>query len=124
MNIEWLKLRNINGDVKNNFEELVCQLATADETPNNSKFLRITAPDGGVEAYCVLSDNSEYGWQAKFFSTVGDSQWTQLDKSFRTAFTKHPNLKKYFICTPLDGVGNSRAITRQFPYLLLEDACK
>ncbi|MBK8685646.1 MAG: hypothetical protein IPN26_11960 [Bacteroidetes bacterium] len=31
-----------------------------------------------------------------------DSQWTQIDKSFKTAFAKHPNLKKYFVCTPLD----------------------
>lgn len=102
MNIEWLKLRIVNGDIKNGFEELVCQLARAEQIPNNSKFLRVAAPDGGVEAYCILSDNSEYGWQAKFFSSVSDSQWTQLDKSFKTAFTKHPNLKKYFICTPLD----------------------
>ncbi|MBX9887356.1 MAG: hypothetical protein K2Y30_05430 [Flavobacteriaceae bacterium] len=102
MNIEWLKLRTVNGDIKNGFEELVCHLARAEQILNKSKFIRVAAPDGGVEAYCLLSDNSEYGWQAKFFSSVGDSQWTQLDKSFKTAFTKHPNLKKYFICTPLD----------------------
>jgi len=26
MNIEWNKLRTFNGDIKNGFEELVCQL--------------------------------------------------------------------------------------------------
>lgn len=102
MNIEWNKLRAFNGDVKNGFEELVCQLARAEQINNKSKFFRVAAPDGGVESYCILSDNSEYGWQAKFFSTMGDAQWAQLDKSFKTAFEKHPNLVKYFICIPLD----------------------
>lgn len=102
MNIEWNALRAFNGDVKNGFEELVCQLARAEQIPNKSKFIRVAAPDGGVEAYCVLSDNSEYGWQAKFFHSMGDSQWTKLDESFKTAFVKHPNLVKYFICVPLD----------------------
>ncbi len=102
MNIEWNKLRAFNGDIKNGFEELVCQLARAEQIPNKSKFIRVAAPDGGVEAYCVLSDNIEYGWQAKFFSSMGNSQWTQLDESFKTAFAKHPNLVKYYICVPLD----------------------
>lgn len=102
MNIEWNTLRAFNGDVKNGFEELVCQLARVEQIPNKSKFIRVAAPDGGVEAYCVLSDNSEYGWQAKFFTTMGDSQWKQLDESFKTAFAKHPNLIKYYICVPLD----------------------
>ena len=102
MNLEWNKLRAFNGDVKNGFEELVCQLARVEQINKKSKFLRVAAPDGGVESYCILNDNSEYGWQAKFFSTMGDAQWTQLDKSFKTAFEKHPNLVKYFICIPLD----------------------
>ncbi|MEG0915525.1 MAG: hypothetical protein RSF68_00780 [Myroides sp.] len=102
MDIEWTKLRAFNGDIKNGFEELVCQLARVEQISNKTKFFRVAAPDGGVEAYCVLSDNSEYGWQAKFFSTIGDVQWSQLDESFKTAFVKHPNLIKYYICVPLD----------------------
>ena len=102
MNIVWNKLRAFNGDIKNGFEELVCQLARAEQIPNKSIFIRVAAPDSGVEAYCVLSGNSEYGWQAKFFTTMGDSQWTQLDESFKTAFEKHPNLIKYYICVPID----------------------
>lgn len=102
MNIEWLKLRSFNGDIKNGFEELVCQLARAEQIENKTKFIRVAAPDGGVEAYCILSNNDEYGWQAKFFTSMDDVQWKQLDKSFKTAFEKHPNLKKYIICTPLD----------------------
>ena len=33
---------------------------------------------------------------------MGDSQWNQLEESFKTAIAKHPNIKKYYICTPLD----------------------
>ncbi|MBP6238444.1 MAG: ATP-binding protein [Saprospiraceae bacterium] len=102
MNIDWIKLRPFNGDIKNGFEELVCQLARAESIKDKQQFIRVAAPDGGVEAYCILKNGDEYGWQAKFFSSMEDSQWTQIDKSFKTAFAKHPNLKKYFICTPLD----------------------
>jgi len=102
MNIEWLKLRPFNGDIKNGFEELVCQLARAEDFPAKQKFVRLAAPDGGVEGYCVLDDHSEYAWQAKFFTSMGEAQWKQLDKSFKTAVEKHPALKRYFICTPLD----------------------
>jgi hypothetical protein len=102
MNIDWLKLRSFNGDVKNAFEELVCQLARAEDVENKKKFVRVAAPDGGVEAYCLLSSNEEYGWQAKFFSSMGESQWTQIEESFKTALSKHPNLIKYYVCIPLD----------------------
>ncbi len=102
MNIDWIKLRPFNGDIKNGFEELVCQLARAENIKEKQQFIRVAAPDGGVEAYCILTNGDEYGWQAKFFSSIGKSQWTQLDDSFKQAFAKHPNLKKYYICTPLD----------------------
>lgn len=102
MNIDWIRLRPFNGDIKNGFEELVCQLARAESVKNKQQFIRVAAPDGGVEAYCILTNGDEYGWQAKYFSSMGDSQWTQIEDSFKTAFAKHPNLKKYFVCTPLD----------------------
>lgn len=102
MNLEWLKIRPFDGDVKNGFEELVCQLARAEQIENRTKFTRVAAPDAGVESYCTLTNNDEYGWQAKYFSSMGKSQWIDLDESFKTAFSKHPNLKKYYICTPLD----------------------
>jgi len=87
MNSEWSKLRAFNGDIKNGFEELVCQLARAEQIPNKSKFIRVAAPDAGVESYCILSDNSEYGWQAKFFSSMDNSQWKQLDNNLNNFWT-------------------------------------
>lgn len=98
----WLNIRSYNNSQNNAFEELVCQLAREEDIPNKASFTRVGAPDGGVEAYCVLENGDEYGWQAKYFNTMGDSQWVQLEKSFKTAFSKHPHLVKYYICIPLD----------------------
>lgn len=102
MNIEWTKLRSYNGDQKNAFEELVCQLARAEAIEGKQKFVRVAAPDAGVEAYCILDNGDEFGWQAKFFSSMGDSQWNQLKESFEAALSKHPRLTRYYICIPLD----------------------
>ena len=102
MNTEWLKLRPFNGDVRFGFEELVCQLARNENIANRKKFIRVGTPDGGVEAYYILSNNEEYAWQAKYFTSIGPSQWLQIENSFKTALSTHPNLKKYFICLPLD----------------------
>lgn len=102
MNIEWTKLRSYNGDQKSAFEELVCQLARAEDIGGKQRFIRVAAPDAGVEAYCVLDNGDEFGWQAKFFSSMGNSQWNQLKESFETALSKHPRLRRYYICIPLD----------------------
>ncbi len=102
MAIDWKNIRVFNNSQNSAFEELVCQLAREEEIFDKKDFYRVAAPDGGVEAYCVLNNEDEYGWQAKYFSSMGDSQWQQLKKSFETAFRTHPNLKKYYICIPLD----------------------
>jgi hypothetical protein len=78
---------------------LCAQLARA-ESPIG--FERKGAPDAGVECYTVHPDNTEWGWQAKYFDDLGDAQWQQLDSSVKTALSKHPKLVKYFICVPLD----------------------
>jgi hypothetical protein len=102
MAIEWQNIRPFNNSQNNAFEELVCQLAREEPIADKKEFYRIAAPDGGVEAYCVLNNGDEYGWQAKYFQSMETSQWTQLKESFETAFRKHPNLIKYYICIPLD----------------------
>ncbi len=55
MNIEWIKLRPFNIDIKNGFEEPVCQLARIGSIKDKKQFLQVAAPDGGVEAYCILT---------------------------------------------------------------------
>ena len=83
----------MNGTQKGGFEELRCQLASR---------VRPGDADAGVECFATLPDGSEWAWQAKFFRTLGDNQWKQIDKSIRTALDKHPSLARYYVCVPLD----------------------
>ncbi len=101
INIDWNAIRPLNGSRANGFEELCAQLARQ-EIPQNAIFERTGAPDAGVECYAIFADGNEWGWQAKFFDNLGDSQWAQIDSSIGTALEKHPRLTKYYVCIPLD----------------------
>jgi hypothetical protein len=101
LTLDWNSIRPLNGGRDKGFEELCAQLARA-ESPPGSQFVRKGTPDAGVECYAVLRDGCEWGWQSKYFDTLGDSQWAQIDKSVRTAIKKHSRLTKYFVCVPLD----------------------
>ena len=100
-NLDWKAIRSLNGSQREGFEELCAQLARA-EGAADAKFERKGTPDAGVECYCVLPDETEWGWQAKYFDSLESSQWSQLDSSVKTALEKHPNLVRYFICVPMD----------------------
>ena len=100
MDLNWANLRTLNGSQSDGFEELCSQLARM-EAPDDAEFFRKGSPDGGVECYCRLENGEEWGWQAKFFlSSLGDSQWNQLDKSIKAALDSHPSLVRYFVCVP------------------------
>ena len=101
MTLDWADIRSLHGSQAKAFEELCAQLART-ETPAGSTFVRKGTPDGGVECFSVLSDGNEWGWQAKYLTMLGDSQFDQLDKSVRTALARHPSLARYFVCVPLD----------------------
>jgi hypothetical protein len=101
VNIDWNGIRPLNGGRDKGFEELCAQLARA-EAPPASQFVRKGTPDAGVECYAILRDDSEWGWQAKYFDALGDSQWSQIDESVGKALEKHPRLVRYFVCVPLD----------------------
>ncbi|HBE03129.1 MAG TPA: hypothetical protein DC049_11745, partial [Spirochaetia bacterium] len=102
LNFSWNNIRSLNNSQNKAFEELVCQLARKEKIKNKQTFHRIEAPDGGVEAYCVLNNKKEIGWQAKYFFTFGNSQCQQIEKSFKTAVKTHPNLFRYIICLPIN----------------------
>ena len=101
MTLDWGNIRPLNGSKWQGFEELCAQLARA-ETPVNARFERKGTPDAGVECFCVLTDGSEWGWQAKYFEHLGRSQYEQLGRSVKTALEKHPSLVRYSVCVPLD----------------------
>jgi hypothetical protein len=99
--LDWNSIRPLNGGRDKGFEELCAQLARA-ESPSRSTFVRKGTPDAGVECYAILSDGAEWGWQSKYVDGLGDSQWSQIDESIKTALEKHPKLVRYFVCVPVD----------------------
>ena len=101
-NVNWLNIRPWKGTQDGGFQELCIQIARV-ESLTTSRFVSLGAPDAGVECYCVLHDGSEWGWQAKYFTTsLKSPQWQQLDHSVKTALDKHPNLVRYYVCIPRD----------------------
>ena len=101
VSLSWNNIRPLNGSQNAGFEELCTQLARI-ETPHDAKFTRTGNPDAGVEGYCTLPNGDEWGWQAKYFFSLDDSQLGQIDDSVETALAKHPNLKRYNVCVPID----------------------
>ena len=101
MNVDWRSIRPLNGGREKGFEELCSQLARS-EVAGRARFIRKGNPDAGVECFAIYENGSECAWQAKYFLTLRDSQWAQLDQSVRTALQKHPLLGRYVICLPMD----------------------
>ena len=103
LNLNWNNIRPINGDQKEGFEEFVTQLARMEKIQGAKRFIRKGTPDAGVECYWILEDDSEWAWQAKYFtSSLNSSQWSQIDSSVKTAIESHPNLAVYIIATPIN----------------------
>ena len=101
MNVDWRSIRPLNGGRDKGFEELCSQLARS-EVAGRARFIRKGNPDAGVECYAIYENGSEYAWQAKYFLSLGDSQWAQIDRSVHTALRKHPRLARYVVCLPMD----------------------
>lgn len=100
---DLLKIKPIKGSKNFSFEELCCQLASLDYINSAQTFYRKgPGADAGVECFVIHQDESETGWQAKFFESFDTSQTTQLTKSFNQALKKHPKLTEYIVCLPID----------------------
>ena len=101
--MNWSEIRVVNGSQNEGFEELVCQLANKEPIEGRKAFYRNGKPDGGVECYCVLEDEKEIAWQAKFFTaSLTPTQWGELDSSVSRALETHPNMSRYIIAMPVD----------------------
>jgi hypothetical protein len=71
--------------------------------PSMTKFYRVddAGGDGGVEDIAFRSDGKKIGLQAKFFDKLGQSQWSQINKSVRNALQSHAiDLIEYRIACP------------------------
>jgi hypothetical protein len=101
--LAWDRLRPWDGSVRTAFEMLCNHFAAHEPTAAGAVFIPKAPPDGGVESYWAYRDGTEWGFQAKFFtSSLGASEWGQIDDSVKTALLKHPNLTRYTVCLPID----------------------
>lgn len=102
-----MNFKNINdfGQGKtDSFEALLKVLARREQLDDAVEFQPNDGRggDGGVEALWLLKDGSKIGYQSKFFSSLEDAQWRQMDKSVTQALATHPELVKYIFALPFD----------------------
>ncbi len=105
MDFDFSKIRTHDGSQEKGFEELVCQLANLQNPDNANFFVRKEGAggDAGVECFWKLKDGSEHAWQAKYFlHEMNSGRWAQISESVETAFQKHPEITKYYVCLPFD----------------------
>ncbi|ARO55862.1 AAA family ATPase [Methylorubrum zatmanii] len=92
----------LHGNQADAFEELCCQLASDEASPDRVQFDRKgRGGDAGIECFEKLADGSEVGWQVKFYWDI-DSMLRSLGKSLDTALLKHPKMRKFIACFPFD----------------------
>lgn len=71
-------------------------LARREKHVNGVDFQPNNGSDGGVEAIWLLSNGNKIGYQAKFFLSIGTSQWAQMDESVKQ-WTSQLSLFQYLI---------------------------
>ncbi|WP_236513816.1 hypothetical protein [Pseudomonas tremae] len=102
--MDYRRIRGMDSGQRLAFEELVCQLARREPPAADAEFKRIEGAggDGGIEAYWLLSDGSEIGYQAKYYLKAGDIDWANIDDSVKRALQSHPSLTKYVVALACD----------------------
>ncbi|MEL4339396.1 hypothetical protein AAEH92_01590 [Shewanella xiamenensis] len=100
--IDFSSINAFNKGPRESFEELICVLARRENPENGLEFQPNDGcgGDGGVEALWLLSNGRKIGYQAKYFTSIGDSQWSQMDESVKQAIKVHPELQTYIFAIP------------------------
>lgn len=102
--MDYSRIRGMESGQRLAFEELICQLAHLEQPTADAEFRRIEGAggDGGIEAYWLLKDGSEIGYQAKYYLKSSDIDWANIDESVTQALSVHPSLTKYVVALPCD----------------------
>lgn len=109
--IEWSKLEPYQSNKYRSFEELCYQIAKG-LYGHMGRFTSIDDSGGGdgVEFYMTLPNGDQWGWQAKFYYPEPRLRFSNrkdaIKKSLRVACQKHPCLKKWILCTPINFTSN------------------
>jgi hypothetical protein len=110
--IQFDQIRPNATGTSGSFEELACQIfRRAPESPKGGIFHRIegSGGDGGVEAIWKAPNGEIWGVQAKFFTSLGNSQKTQMKESLDQAVANHSDLTRYTFCLPIMLTGKTGA---------------
>lgn len=102
--IDFQKIRPLKDTRHKGFEELCVQIFRSSFS-SMTRFYRVDdgGGDGGVEDIAIRENGNKIGLQAKFFEKLRQTQWSQIDKSVRTALQSHaPDLLEYRIACPCD----------------------
>ena len=100
--IDFSKINAFDAGQRESFEELICVLARRSKPNGALEYLRIegSGGDGGLEALWIFEDGTKTAYQAKYFLSLSNKSWTQLDKSVKRAIEVHPELTKYIVALP------------------------
>jgi len=113
--IDFQQLRPHRGDQATGFEELTRQLVLAEALPDVREIEhRGPGADGGVEVLVRFNDGSSWGWQSKWFDSLGVSQVNQLKESFQSAIKNFGpddkgRLTRFIVALPLNLSGPGTA---------------
>lgn len=102
--IDFTAINAFEKGKRDSFESLICVLAKR-EPPEDARAFQANdgrGGDGGVEALWILTNGNKVGYQSKFFETLGEPQWRQMDESVAQALKTHPELTKYVFALPFD----------------------
>lgn len=104
--INWSKLKPYQDNKYRSFEELCYQIAR-ELHGDKGNFISIDDSGGGdgVEFYMTMSNEDQWGWQAKFYypnKRLNSSRKKSIKESLKKACEVHPRLKKWILCTPTD----------------------
>ena len=106
--VDFTKINSFGNGQGDSFESLIRVLAKR-EPPNKALEFQANdgrGGDGGVEALWICSNGHKVGYQSKFFQTLGDPQWRQMDESVARALETHPELTRYVFALPFDLTGD------------------
>ena len=109
--IDFKAIRLHRGVKSDAFEELCCQLAGDEAKTLGARFVRKgRGADGGVEAFAILPNGREVGWQVKYYWQI-DAALKSLKESLDRALDKHPAMGRFIACIPFDPADSRKANT-------------